>query len=373
MPEISKRLMAKAGQNRIPLTGAFELLPTCNFSCEMCYVRKTREEVEKEGGLLPAKYWLDVAKEMAGEGLLFPLLTGGEPFLREDIKEIICGMTDMGMQLSINTNGSLIDEKMAKWLGSNTPTRINLTLYGASEESYAKVCGNGDGFRKVRNAIQYLKGNHVPLKFNCSITPNNMHDIKSIVDFSKEVEVPLDMATYMTPPFRRGEEFVGKNNRMTADEAGYARAYADFLISGKDIFEKSLMAYRHFEHVTDDMIKRQSAMPKKEMKCRAGRCSFWLDWKGNLGICGLYTPYSIPLELGKFKESWDKIVEYTNNLKVSSVCMNCPNNMLCHSCMSMIHNECGNLDGRPEYLCDMTEATAKYYEEFWTKYYEQKN
>ena len=39
---ISRRLWAKAGAERIPLTGAFELLPICNFACKMCYVRKSR-------------------------------------------------------------------------------------------------------------------------------------------------------------------------------------------------------------------------------------------------------------------------------------------------------------------------------------------
>ena len=46
---ISRRLWAKAGAERIPLTGAFELLPICNFACKMCYVRKSRAEQENAG------------------------------------------------------------------------------------------------------------------------------------------------------------------------------------------------------------------------------------------------------------------------------------------------------------------------------------
>ena len=165
MSNITKHLWDKAGRERIPLTGSFELLPACNLSCQLCYGRKSWKEVEAEGGLLPAEFWLQLADEAMKEGLLYPLLTGGEPFLREDFQEILDGLLKRGLQVSINTNGTLIDEKMARWLNEHRPLRLNLTLYGASAESYQKLCGNGAAFEKVQKAVQYLKKYNLPVKF----------------------------------------------------------------------------------------------------------------------------------------------------------------------------------------------------------------
>ena len=49
-PRISKYLFAKASKSKIPLSGTFELSPCCNLDCRMCYVRKTKQEVNELGG-----------------------------------------------------------------------------------------------------------------------------------------------------------------------------------------------------------------------------------------------------------------------------------------------------------------------------------
>ena len=52
--------------------------------------------------------WLEVAEQARASGLLYLLLTGGEPFLWPDFWPLYERLTEMGFVLSINTNGSLI-------------------------------------------------------------------------------------------------------------------------------------------------------------------------------------------------------------------------------------------------------------------------
>lgn len=348
----------------IPLTGAFELLPVCNLHCKMCYVRKNMAEVNELGGLLPAQQWLDWAKQAADGGMLYPLLTGGEPFIRQDFQEIFAKMQEMGLQVSINSNGTLIDEHMARWLGRHKPTRINITLYGAGEESYQNLCGDGDAYSRVCRAVEWLKQYGVPVKFNYSVTPENMDDLEEIIAYAKSVEVPIQVATYMFPPVRRDAGMIGQNHRLSPEDAALARVKADWLQRDPKWFLGLAELYRHFSEITDERLELLTSGEPQEMRCRAGRCSFWIDWQGNIVNCGMYSSVKSPLKGRSFADAWKQVVDETEQVRYSPACAKCPNRHLCQTCIAMVYNECGDRNGRPEYLCRMNAALARLYQEY---------
>ena len=364
MALITKRLWDKAGKERIPLTGTFELLPTCNLSCKMCYVRKSWKEVQEAGGLLPAEYWFQVADEAVEQGLLYLLLTGGEPFMHGEFKKIMSGMQERGIQVSINTNGTLIDEDMAAWLNEHRPIRINVTLYGASEESYQKLCGDGKAYRKVLKAVELLKRYNLPLKFNTSLTKYNVDDLEKMMSFAKSFDCPIEVAHYMFPPIRRDESMIGNNDRLSPEEAGYTKVKSDYLHGDREWFSLQAQKYQYYQPLTTELLDDAANKEPQEIRCRAGRCAFWIDWKGNMGNCGMYAAATVEMKQKSFKDAWEEVVENTNRVKYSSVCTNCPNHSLCHACVAMVYNECGDMNGRPEYICEMTEAVARYYQKY---------
>ena len=137
-PKLSKYLHHTAAKRGVPLSGTFELSPCCNMDCRMCYVRKTRREVESEGGEIPREKWLSLAEECRKAGTLFLLLTGGEPFLYPGFRELYQELSKMGFMVSMNTNGTMITEDTVSWLSEMPPARMNITLYGASNETYSR-------------------------------------------------------------------------------------------------------------------------------------------------------------------------------------------------------------------------------------------
>lgn len=176
--------MARAAAQYRPINGSIELLPLCNMNCRMCYVRLSRQEMDKLGALHPVEEWMRVAEEMQKAGVVFMLLTGGEPLLYPGFRELYLKLQELGMILTLNTNGTLIDEDWAAFFGEHRPRRVNITLYGASEATYRSLC-RYEGYEKTVRAIKLLRAHDVDVKINGSAVRENFQDMEAMYALAK--------------------------------------------------------------------------------------------------------------------------------------------------------------------------------------------
>lgn len=365
---ITDRLLNRASELLIPLSGTFELSPICNFSCKMCYVRKTRSEVENHHRPAVTKEeWLRIARQAKEAGMVYLLLTGGEPLLWPDFWELYRELTGMGFLISINTNGSLIDDEVIERFSQNMPNRVNVTLYGASDETYEQLCGRDHVFQKVTEGIKKMQEAGIEVKVNCSLTPHNAGDLQKIVEYTKENDLLLSVNTYMFPPVRRDIKYAGDNDRFTPEEA--ARYYLEYyrLQYGEEMYQNYLHSIRQGTvpppGLDEDCIDSQEG----RIRCRAGNASFWITWDGYLTPCGMMPHPKVELRDREFKEAWQELTEISQQTALSGICHKCPDQKLCHSCAAMAIAETGNAEGIPKYLCEMVNAYQKYANELIEK------
>lgn len=351
-------LYTKASRNGMPLSGTFELTPCCNMACKMCYVRKTKEEQEKIAPLRTAKEWLELGKTAREQGMLYLLLTGGEPFLRPDFQEILSGLHRMGLLISINSNGTLIDEKTVEWLKETPPVRINITLYGASDETYARLCGNPKGFTQTARAIRLLKEAGIQVKINCSVTPYNVDDLEGIYAFAREEGLLVQATSYMFPPLRRDTSMVGQNDRFSPQEAAYQSACILALDLGEDEFlrrvsrDESLAFPQEIEEDCPEIDGEGDGI-----RCRAGKCSFWITWDGRMLPCGMFPEGNAQnvFQIG-FEKAWEQVHEEALAIRLPAKCSGCTLRDQCKACAAMVMTESGNFHTVPEYRCKMAKA-----------------
>lgn len=341
-PMISAMLHTKAAKAHIPIAGNFELTPRCNFRCKMCYVHQERK-VEEE---LSAKEWIAIIKMARDKGMLFALLTGGEPLLRPDFKEIYLAAKKMGLMVSINTNASLITDEIFEMFCENPPLRINISLYGGDDITYKNLCGVAE-YETVTKNIVRLKKAGISVKLNCSVTPYNGHDIEKIYDFAKKNHIRVSATTYMYPPVRiNGKKYGDAPARFCAEEAAkYMLHCKEQYLSPEQL--KSMVVFP----LEDEECTDGTGLP---MQCRAGRTSFWVTWKGCMLPCGMFPNegHFIP-EVG-FEKAWEEVQRETNEIIMPAECTGCTKKERCVICAASCLAETGDTRIKPEYICRMT-------------------
>lgn len=356
--QVSDYLYQKASRQKIPLGGTFELSPVCNFACKMCYVRKTTEQIRREGKeLIPWQQWLELGKQCREAGMLYLLLTGGEPFLYPGFRELYTELHRMGFLIAINSNGTMIDEETVAWLKTMAPYRINITLYGTSPETYQRICGNSSGYARAMKAITMLKEAGIPVVINASMIPENADDLESIIETGKKLGLNTRVSTYMFPPVRREREEA--DSRFSPEES--ARMYMRKLKKLYAREERLDWIRKKLCSVCDaGQTDENWGSGEEFMRCRAGRSSFWVNWEGNMTACGMLEfPLKVEPFRKPFRECWMELTDRVRCTPVLKGCANCDKRELCNPCVAMIYGETGTVDEKAPYMCRLADAVIE--------------
>lgn len=121
-------VLNKAYRNKIAASGTLELTARCNLSCKMCYIHRAENDAEALAQELPTAFWLDMIRQTREAGTLTMLITGGEPLLRKDFREIYFACKKAGFLVSINTNGTLLRDEDIAFFAQYPPVRVNISL-----------------------------------------------------------------------------------------------------------------------------------------------------------------------------------------------------------------------------------------------------
>lgn len=355
---ISDYLYQKASALKVPLNGGFELSPVCNFSCRMCYVRRTPAQLQKEGkSLIPWQKWLELAKQCREAGTLYLLLTGGEPFLYPGFRQLYEALHKMGFLLSINSNGTMIDEETVQWLRKAAPCRVNITLYGASAATYGRICGDPTGYDRAMFAIRRLREVGIPVVINASMIPENQEDMEQIIQIGKDLGLNTRVSTYMFPPMRREQE--QQDSRFTPEESAQMFLRRSRCQLSEERYLELLR--RSVSGVSDDSNGGENwgAAPEY-MRCRAGRSTFWVNWEGYMTACGML---DFPVRTEPFRkpflDCWLHLTEQVRTTQVLQGCSGCSKREVCSVCVAMIYGETGTTDQKAPYLCRMSDEILR--------------
>lgn len=351
--DIKKYVYRKGAIRRIPVSGTFELTSRCNLSCRMCYVHMTKDEQDKKGRELTTQQWIDLGREAVDAGMIYLLLTGGEPLLRPDFVEIYTSLIKMGLLITVNTNATLLTPEILECFRKHRPEKVNVTLYGMSDETYGSLCCNSRGFDMAVKGILAMKEAGIRVNLNTTFTKLNVQDMDRIVAFAKSHEIPVRMAAYIFPPVRNGHTEEDVN--LAPEEIGRFAAYFDWITLDAEQRQKRVSM------IQNALSKEPLPAENQESRisgCMAGRGAFWISWDGKMYPCGMLSDFAVDtMELG-FTQAWKETCQWVKTMYLPRECLSCKYQSLCPSCAAVF--QCANqaTDQVTRSLCDRTRAYA---------------
>jgi radical SAM protein with 4Fe4S-binding SPASM domain len=174
----------------LPNKGPVFIVPwRCTFACDSTCVHCTsacKPPAQGELGTADAKKIVD---QVADFGATFFGITGGQPFLRKDLFEVLDYATQKGLCTSIITDGRLLDEEAFKRIVKNQ-TRISVSVDGAQQTNDA-IRGKG-AYKAAVSAIERFARekllNVLVYTFTNAgqITNVNEPDMRHVLDLAKK-------------------------------------------------------------------------------------------------------------------------------------------------------------------------------------------
>ncbi|MFC2136225.1 radical SAM protein [Bacteroidota bacterium] len=167
------------------------LLHKCNLNCKMCGVSKIMREHQLS--LKQVKNILDEVASWKSNSRI--QLTGGEPFLRKDIFEIINYSTSKGLVTEVVSNGGLISGEMAKKIINSDLWGIEISIDGSTPKTHDYIRGVAGSHKRALNSLKMLvkekkkRGKGPQISIWTTIMEQNISELEEIARIGKEIGV----------------------------------------------------------------------------------------------------------------------------------------------------------------------------------------
>lgn len=350
-PEISldvwaNRILAPLGNERYPLSASIELTERCNLNCVHCYINQPANSQSAKAREMTTEQVKFVLDQLAQAGTLFLMFTGGEIFLRPDFTEIYLHAKRLGFIVTLFSNGTMITLEIADMLAKVPPRSIEITLSGATPETFDAVTQVKGSFEQCIRGIRLLLERDLSVYVKTVFLTINKHEFEAIRELAKDLGITHRYDSVIWP-------------RLDGSHSPYR-----YRLSAEETLAMDLADP---ERVTEWLksAKRMAGIPvRSEMAftCGAGFRSFHIDSAGRLCTCMMMRRPSYSLLEMSFTEAWEKLGEIRKIKRVKHTkCEHCLANDLCSQCAGwsqMVHQDYETPD---EFVCELGKLRMQYF------------
>jgi heme b synthase len=347
----------------------WELTARCNLKCVHCRAEAQDEVVEGE---LTTEEVLKVGTDIRKIADPIMILTGGEPLIRPDIFEIAETFSKQFSRVALATNGTLVDDSIAKKIVSSGIQRVAISLDGAKAATHDSFRGLPGSFDDALRGIAKLKQAGVSLQINTTMTRHNENEIEDLLNLAIERGADA-FHIFMLVPVGCGAE-ISDDQRLSPDTFEQAlRWLFDKSLEYKDrIHIKATCAPQYYRIMRQISKERGIALPGQghgmqtvTRGCLAGESVCFVSRTGDVQPCGYLPVLAGNVKKQEFGDIWkdsDVFADLRNPSLLKGKCGACGYRTVCEGCRARAYAQTGDyLDEEPDcpYIPPSTEGDDK--------------
>lgn len=270
-----------------PLYVQYYVTARCNLRCQQCnviYANADQEECTTDQAER-------IAENLAAIGTSIVLLTGGEPFIRNDIVDIAHAFVRNGVHPRLQTNG-LADLAALERMAAIGAQDISISLDSLVPQMQDEINGGFDeSWYTAIDKIAHINSTFPPDSFcalGCVLAPTNLDEIIPLIHFATKIGwwvslVPAHQSAHAQP-----RSFATFDPTMLFPEERYGRV-AEVLAEVRSMKRQGFNLYDSDEYL-DDILRYVTRSPIRWRRRNGNVCDspnlyFAIQPNGEMAVC----------------------------------------------------------------------------------------
>ncbi len=166
-----------------PFMVSYSITTKCNLKCKHCYSDSVDQASPDE---LSTNEVFRLMDDLSNWGIRLLIIDGGEPLCREDMLDVVKYASSKGIRTTIGSNGTLIDEGMARKMLNAGVMAIAVSVDGANAQTHDSFRGETGAFEQTFKGIEACRNVGLPFQFNTVIRKETLSQLDDMLRLAVE-------------------------------------------------------------------------------------------------------------------------------------------------------------------------------------------
>lgn len=335
MESLREEMARKYFQNNYIQTVMFEVTHRCPSDCVHCFL------VKNVGNELSRDEIFGLFDQLRDKGLLEMGITGGEPFLRDDLPEILEYARKQKFSIILLTTGIFVGKSEAEMLRSLKIKQVEISLLGARAETHDMIMKYPGAFESMISAVKYLREQSIPVKLKTTVLRQNWTELQEMSKLAESLGALFSANVTVTPQ--------GDGNKSPQQ----------FALTEKELENID------FKLLVGGIIPGEDEVQGAILTCLAGISVAGISPQGDIFPCIILRKTVGNIRKRSFEDIWqtnpDPILKELRTIKDGEVaeCMNCSLKTFCNRCPGFAYLETGNIKSISPISCIVSKERKK--------------